>query len=67
MAEPKTVMEQVDESIVQMTARIMGPSSAAAKAIDDFETRTAAGENVAFHHAPRTWIVGPVIPTADPS
>ncbi len=53
-------MEPVTENIVRRVAEIMGPSSAAAKAIRDFELRQQAGEDVAFYHEPRTWIVGPV-------
>ena len=53
-------MELVTEEIVRRVAKIMGPSSAAAKAIRDFEDRQEAGENVAFYHEPRTWIVGPI-------
>ena len=55
-------MEPVTEEIVRMAAEIMGPSSAAAKAICDFETRQLLGESVAFYHELQTWIVGPWLP-----
>lgn len=55
-------MVAVREDVVRAVAKIMGPSCAAAQAIHDFETRTANGENVAFYHEYRVWVVGPVCP-----
>ena len=54
-------MEIVAESIVRRVADIEGSSSAAAKAVRDFERRQANGEAVGFYHEPKTWIVGPRI------
>ena len=53
-------MEPIKEAVVRRVAEIMGPSSAAARAVRDFEDRQANGENVGFYHESRTWIVGPV-------
>ncbi len=56
-------MELVTEDIVRRMATIMGPGSAAAKAVQDYEARTAAGEDVAFYKAPSTLLVGPRVDT----
>ena len=45
-------MEETTEDIVRCMARVMGPLSAAAKALHDFESRVAAGEDVIFYKAP---------------
>jgi len=40
-------------------ARIIGPSSAAAQALAEYDRRTAAGEDVTIFERPRSIIVGP--------
>ena len=52
-------MEPITEDFVRRCARILGPACAATKAIQDFETRTAAGEDVAFYQSGQTLLVGP--------
>lgn len=52
-------MVQVDEQMVRRVAWIMGPQSAAAQAIADFENRSARGEAVAFYRQGAAWLVGP--------
>jgi hypothetical protein len=50
-------MELIDEKIVRTTARICGPHSAAAQAINDAERKLAAGQEVAFFKTGSTIIV----------
>ena len=45
-------MVEIKEEIVRSVALIIGPHSAAAKAIENAEARRAAGQTVRFYRAP---------------
>lgn len=48
-----------DEQLARITANVIGPSSAAAKALESLERRRAAGEDVVIFERKSTWFVGP--------
>jgi len=48
-----------DEQLARITANVIGPSSAAAKALETLERRRAAGEDVVIFERKSTWWVGP--------
>lgn len=50
---------EIPRSTLEATARILGEHSAAASALKDAETRTAAGQAVAFFKVGNTILVGP--------
>ena len=52
-------MEELDEATIRITAGILGPSSAAAQAVVNYEKRVEAGEDVAFYKSGNSILVGP--------
>lgn len=50
---------EADRHLLAALAHILGPSSAAAKALAELERRKAAGESVTILHTGRTLVVGP--------
>ncbi len=55
----KVVMERFDETRAHAVANIMGPSSAAAKALEQMERRRADGEDVYLWLCGSSILVGP--------
>ena len=60
----KRRLTELSEEVVRKLAYIVGPSSAAALAIADFERRKAAGEQVAFYQEGNAILVGPDVRAA---
>ena len=48
-----------DEQVCSMVAHILGPASAAAKALTELARRRELGEDVAVRHTHRSWVVMP--------
>ncbi len=49
----------VDEDAVRRVARVIGPCSAADRALAELDMRRKAGEDVAIFQTPSSWVVGP--------
>lgn len=61
MGKRKPALLPLDEASARWVAEIIGPHSAAARALKEMEGRRARGEDVRLYEAPGTIIVGPSI------
>lgn len=62
MNAPTPTSEPLDiarERLARRSAHILGPSSAAHKALAELDRRRLAGEDVAIFYLGTTWFVGP--------
>jgi len=60
---PDPIVAFYDEKVLRQVAGIFGPQSAAARAMDEFDTRRSHGEDVAIYRTRRNVIVvGPNCP-----
>lgn len=53
-------MRRTPEELARIVAAMLGPSSAAAKALAELEQRRASGEDAIILKDDRLWIVGPI-------
>ena len=57
----KQIITKVDEESLKRIAKIMGKTSAAAKALSDLTTRRQNNEDVAVYQKGQVYLVGPRI------
>jgi hypothetical protein len=62
MGAPEHILKRL-----RHVARIMGPSSASAKALNEYDQRIAAGEDVTIFEDHRSIVVGPTPPSHNES
>lgn len=60
MADTVQELLAAEEDAARRVAHIVGPSSAAAKAIAELERRRAAGERAYVLRHKQSWLVGPM-------
>ena len=55
----KPPIKPADEDAVRRIAEVIGPCSAADRALAELDMRRRAGENVTIYQTPSSWLVGP--------
>jgi uncharacterized protein with PhoU and TrkA domain len=56
---PRRKIALADEESVRQIALIIGPCSAADRALAELDMRRNAGEDVVIYQTPSGWVVGP--------
>lgn len=61
MSGKKKKLIPIDREFLETIARILGAQSSAQAALDEFDRRKLAGENVALFEGPRCFLVWPAM------